>query len=450
MSAAPARGRVRFNCSLRLLLRLEGSCPAASVAVGGERGFVAAGESSRRGAARRAVRVVAAVVALAVLPAITVVAPVPAFALQAEDYPSWQDVVKAQKDEAAAKKLRQQLESQMQALQDEAQRTQDEANAKGELYAEAQQAYDEQKVVTDALVAQTEAAQAEADAAFTVAAQIIAEMSKTGSGDVTPQLLTAPGTPDALLDRLEISRVIGSRYAEVYAKAIELRNAADALAEKAQVAQQLLEDLRQKAEEAFRVAQAAAEAAATKLAQTERDIAEVRARIEYLEGIRKETVADYNEGLKAQWGANAEGEISQTGWARPAGGHITSMFGMRVNPVSGVYQLHTGVDLGGMGCGGIIRAAHAGVVTYAGWYGSWGYYVAIDHQDGTGTGYAHIQAGQIGVRIGQEVSPGQPIARVGSTGQSTGCHLHFIVRVNGNQDLTDPVPFLRRQGIVLN
>ncbi len=79
-----------------------------------------------------------------------------------------------------------------------------------------------------------------------------------------------------------------------------------------------------------------------------------------------------------------------------------------------------------------------------------GYYVAIDHQDGTGTGYAHIQAGQIGVRIGQQVSPGQPIARVGSTGQSTGCHLHFIVRVNGNEDLTDPVPFLRSQGIVLN
>ncbi len=106
--------------------------------------------------------------------------------------------------------------------------------------------------------------------------------------------------------------MIGTRYTEVYAKAIELRNAADALAEKAKIAQELLEDLRQKAEEAFRVAQAAAEAAATKLAQTERDIAEVRARIEYLEGVRKETVADYNEGLKAQWGEGAEGEISQT------------------------------------------------------------------------------------------------------------------------------------------
>jgi murein DD-endopeptidase MepM/ murein hydrolase activator NlpD len=88
-------------------------------------------------------------------------------------------------------------------------------------------------------------------------------------------------------------------------------------------------------------------------------------------------------------------------------------------------------------------------VTYAGWYGSWGYYVEVNHGDGTGTGYAHIQAGQIAVGIGQEVSPGQPIARVGSTGQSTGCHLHYIVRVNGNRDITDPVPFMRNQGITL-
>jgi murein DD-endopeptidase MepM/ murein hydrolase activator NlpD len=100
-----------------------------------------------------------------------------------------------------------------------------------------------------------------------------------------------------------------------------------------------------------------------------------------------------------------------------------------------------------MGCGATIRAAHAGTVTYAGWSGSWGYYVAIDHGDGTGSGYAHIQAGGIGVRIGQEVSPGQPIAKVGTTGASTGCHLHFIVRVRGQ--VVDPVPFMRNQGITL-
>jgi murein DD-endopeptidase MepM/ murein hydrolase activator NlpD len=405
------------------------------------------GAQAPSGAARR-FRVLAATLALALIPALGGIAPSTASVIA--DYPSWEEVVAAQRNEAQAKALRASLESQLQGLQDEAQRTQEEADAKGQIYAEAQQAYDEQKVVTDALLAQTAAAQAEADEAYAVAAQVIAEMSKSGgSGDLSPQLFTTPGSPDALLDRLELSRVIGDRYADLYAKAIELRNRADALADQAEVAQGILEELRIAAEKAFQEAQAAAAAAAEKLAQTERDIFEVRKRIEYLSGIREAMTADYNAGIKAQWGENAGGQISQTGWARPVGGYISSQYGWRINPVTHQRQFHTGVDLAGMGCGATIYAAHSGVVTYAGWYGSWGYYVAIDNRDGTGTGYAHIQAGQIAVRIGQEVDPGQPIARVGSTGQSTGCHLHYIVRVNGNSDITDPVPFMRNQGITL-
>jgi murein DD-endopeptidase MepM/ murein hydrolase activator NlpD len=405
------------------------------------------GAQAPSGAARR-FRVLAAAVTLALLPVLAGLAP--SNASVAADYPSWEEVVAAQKNESRAKALRASLEGQLAGLQAEAQRTQDVADAKGKIYAEAQQKYDEQKIITDALLEQTAAAQAEADEAYAVAAQVIAEMSKAGgSADISPRLFTTPGSPDALLDRLELSRVIGDRYADLYAKAIELRNRADALADQAEVAQGLLEELRIAAEKAFQEAQAAAIAAAEKLAQTERDIAEVRARIEYLAGIRKQTTADYNEGLRVQWGANAAGEISQTGWARPVGGYISSQYGWRINPVTHQRQFHTGVDLAGMGCGATIVAAHDGVVTYAGWYGSWGYYVAIDHGDGTGTGYAHIQPGGIGVRIGQNVDPGQPIAKVGSTGQSTGCHLHYIVRVNGNSDITNPVPFMRNQGITL-
>ena len=411
------------------------------------------GPSSRgaRGAKPRArvargMRVLAGAVALAILPVAGILTPMPAEALRSDDYPSWEEVVAAQRNEANAKALRGQLEGQLQGLQAEAQRTQDIANAKGEIYAQAQQAYDEQAVVTQSLLDQTAAKQGEADAAYAVAAQVIAEMSKGGAGaDVTPRLFTMPGSPDVLLDRLEINRVLGDRYAGLYAKAIELRNAANALADQAEVAQAILEELRVAAEKAFQEAQAAAQAAADKLAQTERDIAEVRARIEYLAGVRQQTTADYNAGIQARWGPGAEGQISQTGYARPHSGYITSNFGMRLNPVSHVWQLHTGVDLAGAGgCGAPIRAAHAGVVTYAGWNGSWGYYVQIDHGDGTGSGYAHIQAGGIGVRIGQQVGPGQQIAVVGSTGQSTGCHLHFIIRVNGN--VVDPVPFMRNQG----
>jgi murein DD-endopeptidase MepM/ murein hydrolase activator NlpD len=405
------------------------------------------GAQAPSGAARR-FRVLAATVTLALLPVLGGIAPSTASVVA--DYPSWEEVVAAQKNESRAKALKASLERQIAGLQAEAQRTQDEADAKGAVYAEAKQAYDEQMIITNALLEQTAAAQAEADEAYEIAAQVIAEMSKAGgSGDISPRLFTTPGSPDALLDRLELSRVIGDRYADLYAKAIELRNRADALADQAEVAQELLDELKVAAEKAYEEARAAAIAAAEKLAQTERDIFEVRKRIEYLSGIREAMTDEYNEGLRVQWGDNAAGEISQTGWARPVSGYISSHYGWRVNPVTHQTQFHTGVDLAGMGCGATIRAAHAGVVTYAGWYGSWGYYVEINHRDGTGTGYAHIQAGGIGVRIGQEVDPGQPIAKVGTTGMSTGCHLHYIVRVNGNSDITNPVPFMRNQGITL-
>ena len=408
----------------------------------------AQGATTRSSVARR-IRVLAGALALALLPALGGF--VPSNAAVVADYPSWEDVVAAKRNEAQAKALSATLQGQLQGLQDEAQRTQDEADAKGALYAQAQDAYDQQNIETQALVQQTETAQAEADAAYAVAAQVIAEMSKSGSGtDLAPQLFTTPGSPDVLLDRLEISRVIGDRYADLYGKAIELRNRANALADQAEVAQAILEDLRVTAEAAFQVARDAAEAAAAKLAQTEKDIAEVRARIDYLSGVSAETSAQYSAGIKAQWGENAGGQISATGWSRPvSGGYITSNYGYRIDPIRHTRAWHTGTDLAGVGCGATIYAAHSGTVTYAGWYDSWGYYVAIDHGDGTGTGYAHIQPGGIGVSIGQHVDPGQPIAKVGTTGYSTGCHLHYIVRVNGNRDTTDPVTFMRGQGITL-
>jgi murein DD-endopeptidase MepM/ murein hydrolase activator NlpD len=86
-------------------------------------------------------------------------------------------------------------------------------------------------------------------------------------------------------------------------------------------------------------------------------------------------------------------------------------------------------------------------VTYAGWNGTLGNYVQIEHGDGTSSGYGHIVSGGILVGYGQWVNAGQQIARVGSTGASTGCHVHFIIRVHGR--LTNPVPFMRDRGVLL-
>ena len=145
-------------------------------------------------------------------------------------------------------------------------------------------------------------------------------------------------------------------------------------------------------------------------------------------------------------GSTVSGEVNGNGWANPATGRITSGYGYRIHPVSGGTRLHSGTDIAG-GCGIPIHAAHAGTVAYAGVYGTYGNWVLINNGDGISTGYAHIVNGGIRVSVGQTVNAGDVIAYVGSTGASTGCHLHYEVRVNGVA--TNAVPYMANVGISL-
>ena len=115
----------------------------------------------------------------------------------------------------------------------------------------------------------------------------------------------------------------------------------------------------------------------------------------------------------------------------PVNGYITSPFGMRVHPITGVYKLHDGVDFGAA-CGTPIYAAASGSVVEAGYSGAWGNRIVVDHGlvdgDGLATGYNHMSGLAVS---GGSVSRGQLLGWVGSTGYSTGCHLHFNVYVNG-------------------
>jgi murein DD-endopeptidase MepM/ murein hydrolase activator NlpD len=112
-----------------------------------------------------------------------------------------------------------------------------------------------------------------------------------------------------------------------------------------------------------------------------------------------------------------------------------------------VSSYHRGTDISSS-CNNPIFAAHSGTVTYAGWYGTYGNFILIDHGEGISTGYAHIISGGIMVSPGQEVVVGQQVARVGSTGASTGCHLHFEVRIWGSA--VNAQPFMRDRGININ
>jgi murein DD-endopeptidase MepM/ murein hydrolase activator NlpD len=126
-------------------------------------------------------------------------------------------------------------------------------------------------------------------------------------------------------------------------------------------------------------------------------------------------------------------------WVAPTKGALRDGFGPRPTaPVAGVSTFHRGQDLGAS-CGATVRAAAAGRVVEAGWSGSYGRWVRIRHANGVETGYAHAE--QLLVRVGRQVKAGTPIALAGSTGASSGCHLHFEVRLRGTA--IDAVPFMR-------
>ena len=118
---------------------------------------------------------------------------------------------------------------------------------------------------------------------------------------------------------------------------------------------------------------------------------------------------------------------------------VTSAFGNRIHPITKQKSFHSGVDFGKR-AGTSIPAAHAGKVIWAGPSklkkangepAGYGYFIRIRHRLGVSTLYGHTQAGSFQVKVGDRVTEGQTIAKVGSTGDSTGPHLHFEVSVNG-------------------
>lgn len=179
-------------------------------------------------------------------------------------------------------------------------------------------------------------------------------------------------------------------------------------------------------------------------------IAEKKNQIEALENDidkQEETIAEYEEQLRAQTeviqaleaAVAAEKEalaeasrITYDGgmftWPAPSYTRISSEYGNRTHPTLGVSMFHAGLDMAAPG-GSPILAAYSGQVCATGYSGAMGNYAMIDHGSGLYTVYMH--ASSISVSKGQSVSAGQRIGSVGSTGRSTGNHLHFGVRLNG-------------------
>jgi len=165
--------------------------------------------------------------------------------------------------------------------------------------------------------------------------------------------------------------------------------------------------------------------------------AEQDALYDILEDLEAESRALNSEIKRLQ--AEAAAKAAQSGkstkapgayvWPCPSSRTITSNYGYRIHPVSGVKKLHSGMDIGASK-GAAVVAAAGGTVIMSQYYGGYGNCIIVDHGGGVATLYGHMSA--LVAKKGQTVTAGQTIGKVGSTGVSTGNHLHFEVRINGS------------------
>jgi murein DD-endopeptidase MepM/ murein hydrolase activator NlpD len=257
------------------------------------------------------------------------------------------------------------------------------------------------------------------------ASSAAAQLARSGSTgqDTTGLILQGLGAKDTLWGLSRMSELSISSTT-LFSEATAAKAAAD---EAATVAARTATQAADRAKEA----RTAAIAAKKRYSAVTDLIARQRARIQEL-STQAEDLTDEAALTTAPVGATS------AGWIVPATGTLRDGFGPRPNmPVAGVSPFHRGQDIAAP-CGTPIHAAASGTVVQAGYLGSYGNWALLDNGNGIQSGYAHST--KLLVRPGQKVTAGQTIATVGSTGASSGCHLHFEVHVRGVA--IDPVPFM--------
>jgi murein DD-endopeptidase MepM/ murein hydrolase activator NlpD len=371
-------------------------------------------------------------------------------AAYATTYPTWADVVAARNSEAATKAAVNQIQSLLASLNSQLTTANADAAAKGEAAAAAEQKYTlaADKQHTLQLQEQTAAAKAaKSEQELAGYASQLARGPSGGGGWSTMSLLLNGDSEGQLLNDLGAIGQISKGENALLQQALSDQSSVKQLTALAAAQAQILDQQKQVADAAK---DAAAKAAATLQAAVTAEAAhqqQLNVELAALTTNYTMTATQYDAGVAAANGAGQAGVVDAQGWARPTVGVITSPWGYRYDPAQGYrWAMHYGDDIA-HGCLQPIYAATAGTVTYAGVYSDFGNYITINHGGGVSTSYGHIASGQTFVHVGQTVQAGQNIARTGSTGASTGCHLYFAVMVNGGW--VDPVPFMRARGISL-
>ena len=243
-------------------------------------------------------------------------------------------------------------------------------------------------------------------------------MYKTSSIGFLDVLLDS-GSFSEFLTNLDLVKIIYSADQEVLQQLEDAHNELEKKKKEAEELQAELEESKRVADEQKKNIEAKKAEIAKSNRETERMIDELQADADAMTGTIQ------SSGSSSSNSTYIGGQLA---WPTPSTSYITSKFGYRIHPIYGYRKFHTGIDIGA-GSGSRIVAANSGTVILSGWNGGYGKCIVVDHGGGITTLYAHCSSLLVG--RGAQVSRGQTIAKVGSTGNSTGPHLHFEVRVNG-------------------
>lgn len=188
---------------------------------------------------------------------------------------------------------------------------------------------------------------------------------------------------------------------------------------------------------AMRDAEAAEEADAREYAKWKAERERIQEQIDAIERRRREQESRDDDGDSGSSSGSSSGSTSSDPLIYPVSpAYVTSPYGMRTHPITGVYKLHDGTDFRAS-CGTPIRASAGGTVEWATYQGGYGNQVAVSGGRYVTT-YSHLSS--FAVSAGSQVSQGQVIGYAGTTGYSTGCHLHFMLYVDGN--MQNPMSYL--------
>ncbi|TDD65783.1 M23 family metallopeptidase [Jiangella aurantiaca] len=334
-----------------------------------------------------------------------------------------------------------------QAAFTEAQQAEQAAQQRAE---QASQAAANARTVAEQSAARAERARGESTAAAAAAENAretlgrLAAHAYMNNSELTGLMQLGIADPDEFQARStgvsELMRVqdgVLAQAAESRANATDAASRADGHAAAAAESAAAATELAEQATAALDDASAATAAASEQLQQ----MREMHAEAERAAQEREEAENQPDRGDRDEGSTEAPPPSGDGVFQRPSSGSVTSPYGMRVHPLTGVYKLHSGTDFGAS-CGSPVYAAYPGTVESTGYEGAYGNRIEIAHGEIDGmdvtTTYNHLSA--FSSSPGQTVAAGDLIGRVGTTGSSTGCHLHFEVLVNG--EFTDPMAWL--------